>query len=253
MRPAFASIGGGESSHVDEFVLSFEVGAVKPNPEIFETALSRLGVPAADALMVGDSDEADGGAVAVGARFCLVDPLPTDQRPDGLTKSAGRTRRHWRSNSGHARERTPPRWLKPINKVLHARCCSRGVSFRRRAAAGADGAGPQVGQAPLDADHPDGRSTAKRYAVDGLPRRGLGSKRPRRRRGDAGLRDGTPNASGWWSSRRKRRVPCCGCSRYRCLTGVGFLKNSGLVNDGTPDELEGLAGRLPVFRIDPIT
>jgi len=35
--------------------------------------------------------------------------------------------------------------------------------------------------------------------------------------------------------------------------GVGFLRNSGLVNDGTPDELEGLVGRLPVFRIDPIT
>ena len=35
--------------------------------------------------------------------------------------------------------------------------------------------------------------------------------------------------------------------------GVGFLKNSGVVNNGTPDELEGLVGRLPVFRIDPIT
>jgi HAD superfamily hydrolase (TIGR01509 family) len=85
LRPAFASIGA--SDHVDEFVLSFEVGAVKPNPEIFQTALRRLGVPAADALMVGDSDEADGGAVAVGARFALVDPLPTDQRPDGLIRA----------------------------------------------------------------------------------------------------------------------------------------------------------------------
>jgi len=35
--------------------------------------------------------------------------------------------------------------------------------------------------------------------------------------------------------------------------GVGFLKKSRLVHDGTPDECEGLAGRLPVFRIDPIT
>ena len=35
--------------------------------------------------------------------------------------------------------------------------------------------------------------------------------------------------------------------------GVGFLKHAGLVTDGTPEELEGLAGRLPVFRIDPIT
>ena len=34
--------------------------------------------------MVGDSDEADGGARALGCGFVLVDPLPTGQRPDGL-------------------------------------------------------------------------------------------------------------------------------------------------------------------------
>jgi deazaflavin-dependent oxidoreductase (nitroreductase family) len=34
--------------------------------------------------------------------------------------------------------------------------------------------------------------------------------------------------------------------------GVGFLKRSGLVTNGTSDEVEALAGRLPVFRIDPI-
>ena len=82
VRPAFTRLGA--AADVDEFVLSFEVGAVKPSPEIFQTALARLGVPAEDALMVGDSEEADGGAVAVGCRFALVDPLPTEQRPDGL-------------------------------------------------------------------------------------------------------------------------------------------------------------------------
>ncbi|BBX27560.1 HAD family hydrolase [Mycolicibacterium alvei] len=82
VRPAFTTIGAAE--HVDEFVLSFEVGAVKPDPAIFTTALQRLGVPAQDALMVGDSEEADGGARAVGCRFALVDPLPTAERPDGL-------------------------------------------------------------------------------------------------------------------------------------------------------------------------
>ena len=69
---------------VDEVVLSFEVGAVKPDAAIFETALSRLGVPAGQAVMVGDSEEADGGARALGCEFVLVDPLPTSQRPDGL-------------------------------------------------------------------------------------------------------------------------------------------------------------------------
>ena len=83
LRPAFRAIGVADC--VDEFVLSFEVGAVKPNAAIFETALSRLGAAAAHAVMVGDSEEADGGARAVGcAWFILVDPLPTVQRPDGL-------------------------------------------------------------------------------------------------------------------------------------------------------------------------
>jgi len=82
IRPAFAALGA--DGYVDEFVLSFEVGAVKPDPKIFTTALERVGVPGADAVMVGDSEEADGGATAVGCDFILVDPLPTAERPDGL-------------------------------------------------------------------------------------------------------------------------------------------------------------------------
>ncbi|CAN5635954.1 HAD-IA family hydrolase [soil metagenome] len=82
VRPAFAALG--IDRYVDEFVLSFEVGAVKPNPQIFTTALERVGVAAADAVMVGDSEEADGGARAVGCEFILVDPLPTWERSDGL-------------------------------------------------------------------------------------------------------------------------------------------------------------------------
>jgi deazaflavin-dependent oxidoreductase (nitroreductase family) len=34
--------------------------------------------------------------------------------------------------------------------------------------------------------------------------------------------------------------------------GVGFAKRSGLVRDGTPDEFEALAGQLAVFRFDPV-
>lgn len=33
--------------------------------------------------------------------------------------------------------------------------------------------------------------------------------------------------------------------------GVAFAKRSGLVRDGTPDEFEALAGRVAVFRFDP--
>lgn len=83
VRPAFASIG----AQVDEFVLSYEVGAVKPDPAIFGAALQRLGVRAQEAVMVGDSEEADGGAAALGCGFLLVDPLPTSERSDGLMRA----------------------------------------------------------------------------------------------------------------------------------------------------------------------
>ncbi|KUH87941.1 MULTISPECIES: nitroreductase/quinone reductase family protein [unclassified Mycobacterium] len=35
--------------------------------------------------------------------------------------------------------------------------------------------------------------------------------------------------------------------------GVDLMKRAGILESGSPDELEGMAGRLPVFRIDPIT
>ncbi|MGU3650574.1 HAD family hydrolase [Mycolicibacterium sp. A43C] len=80
LRPALAAA----DTRADEYVLSFEVGAVKPDPAIFSAALARLGVDAEETLMVGDSEEADGGAREVGCAFALVDPLPTGERPDGL-------------------------------------------------------------------------------------------------------------------------------------------------------------------------
>lgn len=87
VRPAFEAIGAADDV---EFVLSFEVGAVKPSPAIFQTALTRLGVAPEYAVMVGDSEEADGGARALGCHFSLVDPLPTAQRPDGLRGALAR-------------------------------------------------------------------------------------------------------------------------------------------------------------------
>lgn len=82
IRPAFTARGW--DAYVDEFVLSFEVGAVKPELEIFRRAVEALRVPATETLMVGDSEEADGGARALGCEFALVDPVPTADRPDAL-------------------------------------------------------------------------------------------------------------------------------------------------------------------------
>lgn len=69
---------------VDDFTLSYEVGVTKPDPRIFTLAAGHLGVDPVDVLMVGDSEEADGGARAVGCRFALVEPTPVEQRPHAL-------------------------------------------------------------------------------------------------------------------------------------------------------------------------
>ena len=36
-------------------------------------------------------------------------------------------------------------------------------------------------------------------------------------------------------------------------SGVGFMKNAGLVTGAKPDEFAALALRCPVFRVDPVT
>ncbi|MET7396155.1 HAD-IA family hydrolase [Dactylosporangium sp. NPDC005572] len=60
---------------VDEFVLSYEVGRIKPDPAIFFKACAALRVDPERALMVGDSP-ADAGAAAAG---CSVLVLPESE------------------------------------------------------------------------------------------------------------------------------------------------------------------------------
>jgi FMN phosphatase YigB (HAD superfamily) len=59
------------SGLIDVVVTSAEVGAVKPDPRLFEIALERLGVPARLALHVGDSYADD----VVGARAAGIEPV----------------------------------------------------------------------------------------------------------------------------------------------------------------------------------
>lgn len=60
---------------VDAFVLSYEVGSVKPAAMIFRNACDAIGMPPGDCLMVGDDARADSGAIAVGLRVLLVPAL----------------------------------------------------------------------------------------------------------------------------------------------------------------------------------
>ena len=64
----------GLSNHVDFAVTSLEVRVEKPHPLAFQTALSRAGVEANEAVMVGDQPSSDiEGAVRVGIAPILID------------------------------------------------------------------------------------------------------------------------------------------------------------------------------------
>jgi FMN phosphatase YigB (HAD superfamily) len=63
----------GFGQYVNAWVLSFEVGAIKPERAIFEYACRELDVEPLRALMVGDTP-ADAGAVEVGCRALILPP-----------------------------------------------------------------------------------------------------------------------------------------------------------------------------------
>lgn len=77
VRPLLARVG--LLDLFDTVVLSFQVGAVKPDAAIFDAALATLGVKTGAALMVGDSVDADGGAARHGIRTLV---LPRTSGPE---------------------------------------------------------------------------------------------------------------------------------------------------------------------------
>lgn len=62
----------GMQNLLDAVILSYEAGAVKPNAPIFQLALDAVGVPAGNALMVGDNPYDDAGASLIGIRTLLL-------------------------------------------------------------------------------------------------------------------------------------------------------------------------------------
>ncbi|BBY02801.1 nitroreductase family deazaflavin-dependent oxidoreductase [Mycobacterium seoulense] len=142
---------------------------------------------------------------------------------------------------------TPPRWLKPMNKLM--------IAMQKL---GVPTGPPMVLTVP-------GRKTGRPrstpmtpftldgglYAVAGFP--GADWARNARAAGAGTLRRG----------RKTRRVriieltaeqarPVLREYPIRVPVGVGFLKRSGMVRQGTPEEVEALAGRIAVFRLDPV-
>lgn len=142
----------------------------------------------------------------------------------------------------------PPWWLKYVNKVM--------IGLQKVGVGGDKGPvvltvpGRKSGKlrsTPVTPMIVDGR----RYVVGGLP--GADWTANVRAAGEATVRQG----------RRTDRVrmvempveearPLLREFPVLVPTGVSFMKNAGLVTGPHPDEFEALAGRCPVFRLDPL-
>ena len=61
----------------DEIMEAPQLGGLKPCREVFLKACEKLGVEPSEALMIGDRQDTDGGAVEVGMQFrnCKTEPL----------------------------------------------------------------------------------------------------------------------------------------------------------------------------------
>jgi putative hydrolase of the HAD superfamily len=83
----------GVTPYLDHIVFSAEAGVWKPQPGIYHLSLDALGVPAAEAVFVGDTPEADiAGAQGVGMRAVYkrnARPRETDVQPDATIDHLG--------------------------------------------------------------------------------------------------------------------------------------------------------------------
>ncbi len=82
LRPEFVT--ASLDSFIDSYVLSFEHGVQKPEPEIFRIAAESLALAPHELLMVGDRASHDGGAVTLGIVTLLLPPLRTADAPRRL-------------------------------------------------------------------------------------------------------------------------------------------------------------------------
>jgi deazaflavin-dependent oxidoreductase (nitroreductase family) len=143
----------------------------------------------------------------------------------------------------------PPRYLKPMNRVLMAMLRLGLPISRHEAPVVLTVPGRRSGKprsTPITPMHIDG----KRYVVNGYPGADWVSN----------VR--AADAATLTHGRRSERVrmvelapeeasPILRAFPAAVPTGVELMKRAGVLTDGTPEECARLAGRLPVFRVDP--
>ncbi|RUP29999.1 MAG: nitroreductase family deazaflavin-dependent oxidoreductase [Mycolicibacterium sp.] len=140
----------------------------------------------------------------------------------------------------------PPWWLKPMNKVMMA--VMRVVPIKGPVVLTVPGRkSGEPRSTPITPFEVDGH----RYVVGGFPKADW-------------VQNARAAAAGTVTHGRQReevRLVEVPAEEARPLlrqfpilvpTGVGFMKNAGLVTGPNPDEFEALAGRCAVFRFDPV-
>ena len=141
----------------------------------------------------------------------------------------------------------PPWWLKPMNKVLMAAMKTGLMKDGPMVLTVTGRASGQPRSTPITPFEVNG----KRYVVGGFP--GADWVRNAQVNPDAVLTRG--------KVREPVRMVELTAEAARPLlrqfpvlvpTGVGFMKNAGLVTGPNPDEFESLAGRCSVFRFDSV-
>jgi deazaflavin-dependent oxidoreductase (nitroreductase family) len=143
---------------------------------------------------------------------------------------------------------TPPRWLKPMNKVFIAlHRCGLGIGgLSILTVPGRRSGKPR--NTPVTVMNFEGA----RYVVGGFPRAHW-------------VMNARAAEVGTLASRRKRESvklveltaqdarPVLRAFPALIPTGVSMMKDAGLVQSAAPEEFEALAGRCAVFRLDPAT
>lgn len=143
----------------------------------------------------------------------------------------------------------PPWWLKPANK-LFIQLSRLGLSFGGESPVVLTVPGRRSGtprSTPVTPMTVDG----KRYVIGGFP--GADWIRNVRAAGEVTLGRGrTQEQVRMVELSADDARPFLRAFPNEVPTGVGFMKRSGLVKEGRPDEFEALAGICPVFRLESL-
>lgn len=151
--------------------------------------------------------------------------------------------------AGMAERIRPPWWLKPANKVF-IQMSKLGLNFGGESPVVLTVPGRKTG-APRSTPVTPMTVDGKRYVVGGFP--GADWVKNARAASEVTLTRGrTKERVRMVELSAEEAKPLLRAFPTEVPTGVGFMKRSGLVKDGRPEEFEALAGRCAVFRFDPI-